>query len=196
MATASASNVAYIAKIGPGETSSVGSGKQWPTKRFITSGECILDSLTGLMWPKNGIIGFEVSDGGALRTQPDYANTNASLNQIKWESAATAIINMNNAGSKLCGYSDWRLPNVIELKSLLNYAASTPANWLMYGTGSSGSPACSGACFANVQASRYWSSSTFASTTSGALVVYFNNGNVNAYGKDLSSYVWPVRGGQ
>jgi hypothetical protein len=182
-------------------------GVAWPSPRFVAGTgatvDCITDKLTGLMWPKNGIIGF--SNGADPYTPlatPELNNTDATHSLVKWSSSGStnevfaAIANLNNATTKLCGYSDWRLPNKVELKSMINYGAANPATWLMYGTGSSGSLACDGACFANVQANRYWSSSTFASNTSVAWVVNFSYGYVGASNKASVNYVWPVRGGQ
>ncbi len=189
LATANASNMAYVAKTGPGAIGAGdGAGKEWPTTRFVVNGDCVTDNLTGLMWAKNGIIGFEATTGGGLITQPNYANTTASLNNLIWLQAVAAINNMNTtATTKLCGYSDWRLPNVNELLSLINYAAfqhsSTPGTWL----NNNG--------FSNVQIYLYWSSSP-APGISDAWYVNMNNG-INGRGSINSSYyIWPVRGGQ
>jgi hypothetical protein len=68
----------------------------WPIPRFTvdSTGSCITDNLTGLMWARQG---------GGFRTWPlglDLAN---SLD--------------------LCGFTDWRMPNRKELLSLVNYSA-------------------------------------------------------------------------
>ena len=186
--------------VAEGLVSGATKGVAWPSPRFVAgtgaTADCITDKLTGLMWPKNGIIGFEATDGGGPIAQPDYANTTTTLNQINWTNALTAVGNLNTAPIKLCGYSDWRLPNKVELKSLVNYGAANPANWLMYGSGNSGTPACDGACFANVQANFYMSSSSYASNTTGEWVVAFTNGLVSAVAKSSNYSAWPVRGGQ
>lgn len=204
MVAASAVAVAPAQVPATGETGgALGSDKgvAWPSPRFVpgsssATADCITDKLTGLMWPKNGIIGFEATDGGGPIAQPDYANSTPNLNHLTWTQALTAVGNMNTATTKLCGYDDWRLPNKVELKSLVNYGAVSPANWLMYGRGNSGVPVCDGACFANVQANYYWSSSTNASDSNYAWRVNFNGGNVGAGRKTGTYYVWPVRGGQ
>ncbi|MCM2357274.1 MAG: DUF1566 domain-containing protein [Geobacteraceae bacterium] len=83
------------------------------------------------------------------------------------------------------GYSDWRLPNRKELRSLVDISRYNPAL-----------PA--GHPFTNVQASFYWSSSTFASSTDYAWVVNLRDGSVLNYYKYGygNYYVWPVRAGQ
>lgn len=189
-----------------GETGgATGSGKgvAWPSPRFVagsgTTADCITDKLTGLMWPKNGIIGF--SNGSSPYTplaSPELNNADPSHNLVVWSSDGintevfTAIANLNT--KTLCGYSDWRLPNKVELKSLVNYGAANPADWL---TGTSGSTACDGACFVNVQAYYYWSSTTYAPNTLIAWIVSMSNGVVSSAAKSYDNYyVWPVRGGQ
>lgn len=165
-------------------------GVAWTSPRFVAgsgaTADCITDKLTGLMWPKNGIIGFAATEGGGPIAQPNYANTTATLNQITWNQALTAVANMNTATTKLCGYSDWRLPNKVELKSLINYGQSIPATWLV----SQG--------FANVQANIYWSSTTYGSDTSLVWLVKMDDGTVGTIDKNMgtNTYVWPVRGGQ
>jgi hypothetical protein len=186
MLMASAASIAYVPKAAPGDTATAGAGKQWPTTRFVASGNCVTDNLTGLMWAKNAIIGFETTDGGGPIAQPDYANTEPTLNTLSWANSKTAISNMNAATSKLCGYSDWRLPNVNELQSLLNYAAtqasSTPAAWL----NSQG--------FSNVRTVIYWSSTAYNGSNSWN--VYFYDGRSYSDAVGFTNSVWPVRGGQ
>lgn len=88
-----AANISYIPKTTTGNSDS---GKRWPNERFvpISEGECIVDKLTGLMWS---------------------ASATKSKN-------ITSITQANNEIPQiLCGYSDWRLPTIIELRSLHNY---------------------------------------------------------------------------
>jgi len=149
-------------------------GKAWPSPRFIldVSGNCITDKLTGLMWVRN-------------------LNTVNSGNALDWNTG----LSLANTGT-WCGYSDWRMPNVNELRSLVNYGYASPADWLMYGSGSAGSPTCNGACFSNVK-TRYWSSSTRTSTPLLAFSVAMGDGYSGADTKSDSSNfrLFPVRGG-
>jgi N-acetylneuraminic acid mutarotase len=137
-------------------------GVAWPNPRYTVNSDCVNDNLTGLIWAKNGNL-------------PNGTRT--------WQGALDYIISLN-AGSGLCGYNDWRLPNTNEIESLLNTEMANTATWL------------NGEGFTNVQSYHYWSSSTYASITSDAWNVYIHNGSVNDISKSGSSaYVWPLRGG-
>lgn len=149
-------------------------GKAWPTTRFVAdaSGNCITDNLTGLMWVKD-------------------LNAVNSGSTLTWNAALTAA----DSGT-WCGYSDWRMPNINELRSLVNYAYASSADWLKYGSGSSGSPACSGACFANVQQNAYWTSTIYAITTTQVLNINFTTGGISSRSNMGTLLLFPVRGGQ
>ena len=149
---------AVIACANTGQDGDLKKGVTWPSPRFTVdgTGDCVTDNLTGLMWVKN----------------PDSTLRN-------WASAMTYANNLT-----LCGYDDWRLPNVNELESLLNAEQANTATWL----NTQG--------FSNVQADYYWSSSTYAGDTAYAWVVDMWSGSVGGYNKTNTYYVWPVRAGQ
>ena len=144
---------------GTGQDGDIKAGVAWPSPRFTVSadGYCITDDLTGLMWVR--------SPDSVTRTWQqalDYAN-----------------------GLSLCGYTDWRLPNVNELESLVNAEQSNSATWL----NTQG--------FSNVQSYVYWSSTSHANYTNIAWTVNIWNGTVGIIeNKFLYIYVWPVRSGQ
>lgn len=164
----------------------VESGSTTPATRFTAGtdaeADCITDNLTGLMWPKNGIIGFTDTNNGVPISQPNYANSTVNLNYVtSWDYGNIAINNLNIAGTLLCGHTDWYLPTINDLSSLVNYGQSDPAAWL----NTQG--------FSNVQAGIYWSSTTSAQDTTYAGQVIFSNGTVGMNGKARKVGIWPVR---
>jgi hypothetical protein len=125
----------------------------------------VKDSLTGLIWLKNANC-FGAQD---------------------WTAALSSA---NTLESGLCGLTDgsvavdWRLPNLRELQSLIDYGQVVPAL-----------PA--GHPFTGVQSGLYWSSTSVANGPSGsAWSANLGFGDISAHFKLDDYYVWPVRGGQ
>jgi hypothetical protein len=151
---------AFIACTGTGQDGDLKAGVAWPTPRYtVGTGatlDCVTDNLTGLMWVK----------------EPSFTST-------IWTTALTAANDLD-----LCGFTDWRLPNVNELESLTNSDAVTQASFL------------NAQGFSGVQAGFYWSSSSYAGSPANAWIVSMADGLVNAAGKPIGGFVWPVRAGQ
>jgi len=144
-----------------GDDGALQKGVAWPNPRFTDNGNLtITDNLTGLMWEKNSYM------GGTFRWQQalDYTQVKNSINHL--------------------GYSDWRLPNRNELKSLVNVQQSNQADWLM----SQG--------FTGVLANSYWTSSTSIDVRTNAFAVNMIKGELEIILKSYNLYVWHVRGGQ
>jgi hypothetical protein len=136
----------------------------------------ITDTRTGLMWEK-------LSDDGTIHDK-DAMYT--------WTNAFSTKVAMLNAGS-FAGFTDWRVPNVNELQSLVSYGASYPA--INAAFNASCAATCSVLTCSCTQPNAYWSSSTYQDISSNAWVVYFNDGYVVGYLKANSGYVRAVRGG-
>ncbi len=146
-----------------GDDGNIQAGIEWPSPRFTDNGDgTVRDNLTGLTWLK---------DGGCLKK--------------KWNDALQTIADLNaNPGTYTCleysaNYSDWRLPNIKELESLVNYGVSNPAQWL----NSSG--------FSKVKSNYYWSSTSYKSTM--AWIISMNGGVDKPISKSKSYYMLPVR---
>jgi len=105
---------------------------------------------------------------------------------MTWANAITNCAALN-AGAGYGGYTDWRLPNIKELQSIVNYGNVSPA--IGETTGGGEEP------FTNTQSFNYWSSTTYADYTGIAWYVYFGTGDVYLDDKTSSYYVRPVRGG-
>ncbi|MBF0565439.1 MAG: DUF1566 domain-containing protein [Nitrospirae bacterium] len=164
-----------ISCTGTGQDADKKAGVAWPSPRFTdNSDQTMTDNLTGLMWTKDaGTPTVGACTGGKLQ----------------WTSALDYITCLNNAN--YLGHNDWRLPNVLELQSLVNSNVSpSPAAWLnSQGYGNT------------VQLDYYWSSTTINNNNFNAWVVNMDYGYVtgsDAYGatKSDTHYVWPVRAGQ
>jgi len=156
-----------------------------------TDWACTRDNITGLIWEVK-------TDDGGLRDKDNFytwynadgnvnggnagtaagANCNATLANCN----TTAFRDAVNAAS-LCGVTDWRLPTAKELQSLVDYG---------HGAG----PSIDQVWFPNTLYYYYWSGQNYAPNASGAWVVYFGNGNLNAYSKGDDNAVRLVRGGQ
>lgn len=93
--------------VGTGQDGEYQAGVPLPTFRFVIDGDCITDTLTGLMWARNG---------------------NLPNNKMTWNPAIDFANDL-----VLCGHDDWRLPNINELESLLNISGDEPdtSAWLM-----------------------------------------------------------------
>jgi len=120
---------------------------------FSKAGDIVTDSTTALQWQDNAI-----------------------STTMTWESAITHCENLS-----LDGHSDWRLPNLKELTSLVDDTKTNPAI---------------STAFEHTASSFYWSSTTYAGYASRAWYVYFGYGNQYYYRKSDSNYVRCVRAGQ
>jgi hypothetical protein len=134
-------------------------GVSWPDPRFTDNGdETITDNLTGLMWTKNANL----------------------ISSNLWEDA----VDFCNNG-EWAGYTDWRLPNLRELQSLMDYGEDEPALPAGYTT-----------YFINVQSLNYWSSTSYSLSNSYAWALDVSFGGVTQFRKSNAyCYIWPVRGG-
>ena len=99
-----------------------------------------------------------------------------------WQGALNYVACLNS-GAYL-GYTDWRLPNKNEMRSLINYGEPNNATWL----GAQG--------FSNMKTGNYWLSTSTTSTTAYAGYLMMPGGYLASSAfKTNSYYVWPVRTG-
>lgn len=160
-----------------GDDGDLGKGVTWPNPRFIDDGGAtgvVTDTLTGLIWLKNA------NCAGAMK---DWA-TALSYSNALYDGCTNCF---GTSGD--CGLSDgstagqWRLPNVRELHSLIDFSRYGPA-------------LPSGYPFTGVQPNYYWSSTTNAGYTTYVWIVYLPDGDLHHAYTTAPLYVWPVRGGQ
>jgi len=151
-------------------------GVVWPNPRFTVLGDtnspvdvltnCVRDNLTGLIWARN-------------------ANM---FGLVNW---ATAVTNCNTLNYG--GQTDWRLPNLRELFSLIDVRVVAPAVCNTAGTAkwTAGNP------FTSISTANeyYWTSTKFTADV-GMWCVRINYGILNYKATHALNPVWPVRGGQ
>lgn len=126
--------------------------------RFSAKDNVATDRLTGLMWSVDAIIG---------------------LKPVTWEAAARMVKKMNEDGA--FGFSDWRIPHIRELDSLVDLGMHTPAL-----------PA--GHPFRNIK-DFYWSGTTSMYETRYAWTLYLRDGALGVgFKANPEFYLWPVRG--
>lgn len=158
--------------------------------RFIDHGDgTITDASTGLMWEK------KCSGCGGLHDfGSDFRWRGVGGHPTIWDwlDAVNA-----EGGSGFAGYDDWRIPNVKELQSIVDYERFNPAvtrdfhgDLCGLGCADLRDPGCN--C---TQMSAYWSSTSFADAGDRAFAVLFHLGLVGDRGKEEHGFVRAVRGG-
>ena len=143
---------------GSGQDAEFQAGAPWPAPRFEPREEIVLDRLTGLVWTRNANL-------------PGWP--------MFWDEALDFVAAMNR--DRALGFTDWRLPNRRELRSLVSHPTKKPALPL-------GHP------FVNVVESWYWTSTSAAIRPAHAWYVHMAGARMFYGAKDQSYLVWPVRG--
>lgn len=130
-----------------------------PGPRFVDHGDgTVTDGETELMWTKD---------------------TQQIMGRLTWQEAITACNSLNYAG-----HHDWRLPQVKELQSMIDYGRENLPGL------PPGNP------FINVQNWYYWSSTPNTSITGSAWSVDMHYGHPWYHDESYDFYVWCVRDGQ
>jgi hypothetical protein len=140
-------------------------------KREAHSNACVLDNNTGLMWSQT-VCGKMGSASDGLLPWTTHAN-GYGIN--------TYVVAVN-AGTGLATYTDWRIPNDLELASLRKMEAPL-AN--PDGVAFPGWPS---GCIV-------WSSTTLPAFTGSAMFVDYGEGNIYCTSKGNTNFVLLVRGG-
>ena len=137
-----------------------------PTNRFDVDGATVLDTSTSLRWHRCYL-------GTTWNDVTSSCEENGEDYVYDWQEALeVAVLN------SLDSYTDWRLPNIKELASIVEQACHSPAINLEI--------------FPSTPSSRFWSSSP-ESEDAYTYSVDFNHGHRRGDGRRSSLYVRLVR---
>ena len=131
-----------------------------PTTDFTVHNDgTVTHNRTGLMW--------KVCSEGQTWNNTSGGSCTGTATTHNWQESLE-IPNTLNTGGGFAGHSDWRLPNLKELKSIAELSCYNPA--------------INEAIFNSALSNGYWSSSPFSSNSDRAWRVHFN------YGYDYDNY--------
>lgn len=166
-----------ISCAGTGQDGEFQFGVAWASPRYTDNvNGTITDNNSGLLW---------CSDANLLATLNPSFDTDgvAGDGLVTWQRALDYIRKLN--ADAYLGFSDWRLPNINELASLVDLSKAGPSL-----------PA--GYPFVKVQDANsgvYWSSTTDANYPTESWVVALQGGGIRSSVNKSALYsVWPVRG--
>ena len=172
------------------------------------SWSCVLDNRSGLIWE------VKTDDGGAHDKDNEYrwggegvsdmalanydGNDESQRKQSRWNGKGKRYDDWNKLitaanSEQLCGFSDWRVPDLYQLASLVRCRGGSYKNLDDGCSGSYQRPTIDTDYFPNAQSSWFWSSSPDAYDSYYAWIVYFGGGYDNSNYRSDGRYVRLVR---
>lgn len=159
-----------------------------PTEQFVFyQNGTVLDTATGLLW-KRCREGATLNNNGTLSNFTDDTCSSGAAKE-GWQVALQRVENVNSTGG-FAGYTDWRLPNIKELNSIVEVACHNPSlNQEVFPDP-----------FIETTSFRFYASSPAAISGTSVWSIHFGAGSVLSTGKVGTSfslgYTRLVRGGQ
>ena len=172
---------------------------------------CVLDNRSGLIWE------VKTDDGGARDKDNKYRWGGKGLSgtalkrvanspgnkypESRWNGSGDRYDDWNKLidsanSEQLCGFSDWRVPDLYQLASLVRCRGGRYRNLDKGCSGSYQKPAIDTKYFPNAQSSWYWSASPGADVSDDAWLLYFGNGYDDGGNRGYNFHVRLVRSGQ
>ena len=172
---------------------------------------CVLDNRSGLIWEvKTDDDGAHDKDnyyrwGGKGVSEVALANYDGNdesqRKQSRWSGSGERYDDWNKLvtaanSEQLCGFSDWRVPDLYELASLVRCRGGSYKNLNDGCSGSYQRPTIDTKYFPNAKSGWYWSASPFANYSYYAWQLYFYYGFDGSSFRYNSYHVRLVRSGQ
>ena len=161
---------------GDGTVADPQTGLQWEKKNGAWVADVVCETVN-CFDPHNVNNVYEWSNTGTAPDGGVFTDFLPKLNDPLFGAAATA----SDVTGCFAGHCDWRLPNVVELQTILNCAFGPPCIDPIFGT-------------TGLSGQGYWSGSS-NTTPNFAWDVFFNNGFVGFSGKGLDTSARAVRVG-
>ena len=171
------------------------------------SWSCVLDNRSGLVWE------VKTDDGGARDKDKRYRWGGKGVSDVALKWIKNSPVNkypesrwsgkgkryddwdklVDSANSeRLCGFSDWRVPDLYQLTSLVRCRGGRVQN-LKGCSGRYQRPTIDTDYFPNAQSHWFWSSSPDASSSYDAWSIYFKSGYNTRHPRHVNIYVPLVR---
>ena len=172
---------------------------------------CVLDNRSGLIWE------VKTDDGGVRDKDNKYRWGGKGVSDValgwvenspgnkypesRWDGSGDRYDDWNKLvtaanSEQLCGFSDWRVPDLYQLASLVRCRGGSYKNLDDGCSGSYQKPTIDTEYFPNAQSSWYWSASPDANRSNYAWLLYFYDGYDGSYGRSNNNHVRLVRSGQ
>lgn len=163
----------------------------WATETSYSAADLVKDTVDSTYWVSavthTSGTGTFAEDRTAYPTywrQTVWTASAANLTTPSTKNWTTSITNFE--ALEYAGYTDWYLPNVKQLVSIVNYQNSSPSIDTTY--------------FPNTKTFKYWTGTTFKLSTGSAWYVYFGSAGMSDFGyvsttskSNSDQYVRPVR---
>jgi hypothetical protein len=161
------------------DTGQDGEFRKGVARSYTDNGQTIADNATGLEWEK-------LCNDAVNPACPTIHDVNTFYT---WDQAFQKIADLNAAN--FAGHNDWRLPNINELQTLLDYGRADPAIDPIFNNGTDSFT------FPEVQSfpCAYWTSTTYAGASEFVWMVRAGDGFVSGRMRVETFNVRAVRGG-